>query len=256
MTSVAHQNVYLGPSALGRLRDDESVAIAVGRDGVELERAGETLVEKRVRLPVRWVKGFSDVQVYQPGLRLFCECSGAEARRFLRSVPRNPAAGAYLARSGNTLRLSQLAVGGGMRVGGLHRLRVLDPLLGRIAGLRIWGYADAGVSAWDLNFGDARLFLLLSPEVQRGFSGEGQALQILAGGGWEGALARVRAELRWQAELDPARLAGNTGLGEPQVAAVLTALGARGLAGFDVTTQRYFHRELPFDLERIESFRR
>ena len=35
--------------------------------------------------------------------------------------------------------------------------------------------------------------------------------------------------------------------------AALAVLGARGLAGFDTNTSRYFHRELPFDLDRIEA---
>ena len=38
---------------------------------------------------------------------------------------------------------------------------------------------------------------------------------------------------------------------EPESAAV--AIGARGLAGYDCSTGRYFHRELPFDLERVEA---
>ena len=29
-------------------------------------------------------------------------------------------------------------------------------------------------------------------------------------------------------------------------------LGARGLVGFDLSSQAYFHRELPFDLSEVE----
>jgi hypothetical protein len=42
-----------------------------------------------------------------------------------------------------------------------------------------------------------RFLLLLSPEVWRGFSGEGRLLERLAGRDWEVALPLVRANLKW-----------------------------------------------------------
>ncbi len=242
-------------TALGRLRDDERVALAVGRAGVELERRddGDTVVEKRVRMPMRWVKGFSEVQAYQPGLAAFQTLDGGAARQFLRGLPRQASGALHLARSGKALRVTPVASRDTARAGGLQRLRVLEPLLSRIDALTVWSDPVSGTSGWEAHFPHARMFLLLSPDTQRGFSGEGQALATLAGGHGEAALARVRAELRWQSELDPALLAAKTKLGVAEVTAALTALGTRGLAGFDVHAQRYFHRELPFDLERIEA---
>jgi hypothetical protein len=242
-------------TALARLRDDEQVGLAVGRDGVELERRdeGDTVVEKRVRLPVRWVKGFSEVQAYQPGLTPFQALDGGAARQFLRALPRQASGALHLARSGKAIRVTPVASRDTARAGGLQRLRVLDPLLSRIDSLRVWSDPASGTSGWEAGFANARLFLLLSPDTQRGFSGEGQALSTLAAGHGDAALARVRAELRWQAELDPMQLAGKTGLANADVTAALTALGTRGLAGFDVHSQRYFHRELPFDIDRIEA---
>src|SRR5207344_2916132 len=34
--------------------------------------------------------------------------------------------------------------------------------------------------------------------------------------------------------------------------AALSVLGARGLVGYDLAESQYFHRELPFDLSRVE----
>ena len=98
-----------------------------------------------------------------------------------------------------------------------------------------------------------RVTLLVSPEAQRGFSGEGQVLETLAGSAWQQALPRVRAELRWQNEIDVGRVAAATRLSITEVEGALAALGARGLAGYDRATGRYFHRELPFDLDRVEA---
>ena len=49
-------------AALSRLRNHDDARLAVGADGVELSKAGDTIVEKKVKLPVRWIKGFSEVQ--------------------------------------------------------------------------------------------------------------------------------------------------------------------------------------------------
>ncbi len=57
-------------NALARLRESDEVRLAVGRDAVVLEKAGESVVEKKVQLPLRWVKGFSEVQLYEPKLAL------------------------------------------------------------------------------------------------------------------------------------------------------------------------------------------
>jgi hypothetical protein len=110
-----------------------------------------------------------------------------------------------------------------VRVAGLHRLRVLAPNLGRARGLRVWGEDASGASAWQVDLGTARFFLMLSPEVERGFSGEGQVLDALTAGDWEAALPRVRAELNWQAELDPDALARRTGLTPARIEGALAA---------------------------------
>ena len=110
-------------------------------------------------------------------------------------------------------------------------------------------------SAWVVDFGEARLTLALSAEVWRGFSGEGQALWALmqADDGEVGAtLARVRAQLQWQAALDAPVLARELGTDAKVVEDVLRVLGASGLAGFDVFAGSYFHRVLPFDLSMAE----
>jgi hypothetical protein len=88
--------------------------------------------------------------------------------------------------------------------------------------------------------------------MYRGFSGEGQLLSKLAGEDWKGVLPDIQALLNWQTMIDPAELAARTGHRVAQVEASLAVLGARGLAGFDASSGYYFHRQLPFDLEKVE----
>ena len=133
-----------------------------------------------------------------------------------------------------------------------NRLRLLEPIAGRAKLLRAWSDDDTGVSAWELAFETGSLWLTLSPDIARGFSGEGQLLSHLASPEWESAVQRVRAELRWHVSLTQEGVAEGTGLAPDVVASALAALSARGLVGYDSAIQAYFHRELPFDLERVE----
>ncbi len=250
-------NVDFNPpmrAALTRVRRDETVRLAIGRDRLELERAGETTVEKKVKLPLRWVKGFSEVQAYQPALERRFEVPAAGALRFVRALPgattsRRPA---FVVAAGRSLRVSRRPSAAAVRLSGPHRLRVLEPLLAGARALHVWWDDSAGTSAWEVRYDAGRFFLMVSPDLYRGFSGEGQVLAALAEDDWRRVLPEVRAALNWQARIDAGDLSRRLGVSRRQVTGALAALGARGLAGYDVTTGAFFHRELPFDLSRVE----
>lgn len=250
-------NVDFNPpmrAALAGLLDSKRVGLNVGVDAVELEHDGGSVVERRVKLPARWLKGFVEVQSYQAGMEPAFELTAVEAQRFFDGLPREvPMSGppAYLAPFGKTLRLSQRPAAGAVQVGGPARLRVLAKLGRGARALRVYRHEE-GASGWELVFDDSRFHLVLSPEASRGFSGEGQALRTLASGKANDALSRVRAALRWQARLEPDALARETGVDAASVSAALAALGARGLVGFDLDERAWFHREMPFDLNAVE----
>jgi len=92
-------------NALLRLRDEEDVRFAVGRDEVVLSRGNDKTVEKKVKLPLRWIKGFSEVQAYQPRLELKMEVGAAEALRFVRTLPKTvtPKLPSYAVSAGQSL---------------------------------------------------------------------------------------------------------------------------------------------------------
>jgi predicted nucleic acid-binding Zn finger protein len=242
-------------AALARVRDHDRVTLSVGADEVALASGTDNVLEKKVQLPTRWLKGFTEVQAYQAGLTMKLEVPAVEARQFVRSLPRGGGAKtpSWVTAIGRGLRLSQRESKDGVRVIGTERLRLLEHLILGCQSLRIWADADSGTSAWEAVFRSGRFLLMISPEVFRGFSGEGQILSQLATGNWEAALPRVRAELAWQARVDVGAIVSRNGLSRPQVEAALAALGARGLVGYDVTEGAYFHRELPFDIEAVES---
>ena len=240
-------------TALARIRDTDSVALSVGTGEVRLDHGDEAIIEKKVALPVRWLKGFVEVQAYQSRMQLVHDVGGVEALRFLRSIPRTVSKHpSWIVPSGRGLRLSQVASRDGVQVAGMERVRVLENLMPLARQLRVYGDNKTGTAGFELVLDEARFHLVLSPDVWRGFSGEGQVLTSLASGEWEQAIPVVRKTLKWDATIDSEAIVRKSGLTPEIVRGALAALGARGLVGFDLEAQSYFHRELPFDLSLLD----
>jgi hypothetical protein len=249
-------NVDFNPpmlAALARLRDGPDVTLSVGGKEVRLQHGAGAVIEKKVPLPVRWLKGFAEVHCYQPRLQQMFEVSGVEALRFLRSLPATKSyATSWVVPAGSGLRLSQAPAARAAPIAGLERLKVVQELARHARRLRIYADRAAEVSAWELVLDEARFHLVLSPDPRRGFSGEGQLLTELAQGRWQEALAGVQASLCWQSVIDESALVQRVGAPAEAIRAALTALGSRGLVGYDLDTGAYFHRELPFKLDQVE----
>ncbi len=240
-------------AALARLRGGDDVGLNVGGDGLELTWNAAAVVERKVALPLRWLKGFVEVQSYSARMERRLEVSGAEAHRFFRALPRSNCKQAWIVPAGKGLRLSQRECPGAVRVTGTERLRTLETLSRHARCLSIYADASTGASGWEMTLPDCRFHLLLSPEVWRGFSGEGQALDDLAAERWKATLPRVQASLTWNATIDSDALARRLKSPPEDVTAALRVLGTRGLVGYDLASHRYFQRVLPFDLSLVES---
>jgi hypothetical protein len=249
-------NVDFNPpmrAELTRVRAGESLDLTVTPERVAVTSPRGTAVEHKVRLPVRWLKGFAEVQALAAELEPAATLQGPDARRFLSAVPTQVKAKdrVWLLPVQGGLRLSQTAGGGAIAAAGLGRLQAMRPLARHAQAMHIYA-SPSGTSAFELDFGMARFMLMLSPAAARGFSGEGQLLAILGQPDVDAALARVRATLAWQSDLRGEDLARHLNLPEASVNAALALLAAEGLVGFDPRQRSYFHRVLPFDLSRIE----
>lgn len=242
-------------AALAQIRDGERVSLAVGTDEVALLRGAGQIVERKVRLPVRWLRSFTEVQAFQSRLELRAELGRVETLRFLRSLPRSTMAKTvhWLLPAGRSLRLTQRPTPESVRLAGLERLRLLEELAPAADGLRLYVDPRASATEWQLRFGPLSFCLTLSAEVWRGFSGEGQVLSDLAARERDRLLELARGMLRWQAELRPEEFASNWNADLAAVRQAMSALGSRGLVGFDAARGAYFHRELPFDRSLVEA---
>ncbi|HEY9777770.1 MAG TPA: SWIM zinc finger family protein [Planktothrix sp.] len=251
-------NVDFNPpmrAALSTVLGSDALALKVGADRVEIERNDQTVVERKVKLPVRWLKGFVEVQVYQSGLKPAMELPALELAKIIRTLPpqniMQSGVIAYLVKAGTGLRVSAREAAGAVAVGAISRLRTLEPILRYAKSVRIYNN-DEAISAFELTFPEGNFFFVLSPNAARGFSGEGQALTGLAQNEKGDVLAHVRSALVWQDCISAERLSQSIGVEQDAVNTALKILGTRGLVGYDLSNSAFFHRELPFDLTMVE----
>ena len=136
-------------------------------------------------------------------------------------------------------------------MGGAHRLQLLTPLLALTRELTVFAHGDGQSSTWALDLGTARFELTLSADAQRGFSGEGVALDALMNqvdADWLDAFDHFayanQSLTQVAAQLDLA-------LTPAHAAQLGTQLAALGLLGYDLHLQQWFYRQLPFKPERL-----
>ncbi|MDV5144226.1 SWIM zinc finger family protein [Streptomyces sp. SBC-4] len=244
--------------ALSRMTGDDPLHLRVGPEEMAVTTLAGAVVEKKVPLPDRWLRGFAEVQVASARFDLRAELTGTEAVRFLRSLPRTQARGRgplWIVPAGRTLRPTTRPGPGAVCLPGPDRLVALERVLRHATGLRVYGPVPDGAataSAWEVTLPGMRLTLTLSPDPARGFSGEGGVLEALATEDAAQDAELVAVLLAWEPRIDLADLAAQAGLTVDRVRAALTRLGTAGRVGYDVAEAAYFHRELPYDADRAE----
>ena len=256
-------NVDVNPplrQALAALRPSAPLHLNVGDDALHVRTAGATLIEDKVPLPKRWLKGLAETQMLSASMAQQHALTAAEARQFVQALPRTSPTKTVMwaTRAARGLRLASGPTVGAVCVAGPERLRVLEPMLRLATGLRAFAApADASAlpmaSCWVLDLPGARLTLGLSPEKSRGFSGEGAILHLLAGADASADAELVASLLSFEPRIDPAMLAERALLPPAHIASALSVLAASGQVGFDVSAGAYFHRPLPVQSELLHA---
>ncbi|MFB9634760.1 SWIM zinc finger family protein [Streptomyces spiralis] len=249
--------------ALSRIGADDPLHLRVGPEELTVTTLDGPVVEKKVPLPDRWLRGFAEAQVIAAGFDLRAELPAAEAVRFLRSLPRSGSRGGrsgarWVVPAGRVLRPTTRPVPGAVCLPGPERLAALQRVLRHATALRVYGPAvtgaatEATASAWEVVLPGMRLTLTLSPDASRGFSGEGGVLDALATDEAAEDAELIAVLLAWAPRVDVADLAAASGLTPERVRAALVRLGTSGRVGYDTAEAAYFRRELPYDAGRAE----
>ena len=260
--AVGVTNVDVNPplrQALAGIRASEPLHLNVGDDELRVSTLDGEVVEEKVPLPKRWLKGFAETQMLSAGMTLQHELTGAAVRQFIQALPKSSSTKTVMwaTRAARSLRLASRPTPGAVCVAGPERLRVLEPLLRFATALRAYGpTADASSlplpSVWVLEVPGARISVGLSPEKARGFSGEGAVLHALAGDDVADDVDVVGALLRFDPRINVARLAVDAGISHARVEDAVSALASFGQVGFDLAAGAYFHRPLPVQAELLE----
>jgi hypothetical protein len=237
--------------ALARVANGGPLLLRVGADEVAVTTLDASVVERRVPLPDRWLKGFGEVQALARPMRLVAELSLADAQSFIWGIPRDVSHPLWAVPVGRSLTLATAPRPGAACLAGPRRIAELLPLLRFARGLRVYSAeADIGSlpmpSAWELDLGTARFTLTVSPETYRGFSGEGALLGLLAEPRAAQDADLIGVLLAWDPRIDIGRLSAEAGLSAERTVAALTHLAAAGRVGYDLAEESFFHRELPF----------
>lgn len=217
-------NVDVNPplrAALARIGSRDPFRLRVGTDEIDVTTLEGRVVEKKVPLPERWVRGFAEVALAVSPLEPAFELNGAGLRAFLEGLPTKPTRGdTWVVSAGSTARLSSRPAGGAVAAGGVERLRFFREIAPFVRTLTAFGavgdVSAAGTTVWVMGVEGGRVTVALSPSPSRGFSGEGGLLHALA--------------------------AASDGTDDDRV-----EQASVGRLGYDSATASYFDRELPFD---------
>ncbi len=245
-------NVDFGPemrTLLTRMAGDSNCSVTIGRQGIEMI-ADQSVSERVVKLPARWLRGFLEANYHQLSMQRQFSIKGPEIRRFFQTLPRSAGrSDAFLCKAGAGLRLSFSP--SSQRLRGWERLRPLESLLIHAQALDVF-VSNSGATAWRMEMADSSFTLALSPEVWRGFSGEGQALWLLSQESDPNHEQKLLEQLGWEASIDPDKLAQRTGFDRFRVDQGLARFAALGLVGFDLNERSFFRRHLPYHSHQIE----
>lgn len=241
-------------SALSTVQRKESVILSVGKKEVALHKDNEKIIERKVPLPVKWIKGLASVQVFMSQAEKMLSLNRVQTLQLFQSLPKgNIKSDYYLIMRGNKPMFSAVKTANGICIGGIHRLRLLEPLISLSDELRIFSQSSMQSTTWQLYFGSVRFSLSLSRDAWRGFSGEGAALESLIEDIPDSLMDAFDKYSYANQEFNPALLAVNEQLDFSKIDNITGRLSAMGLLGYDVDENHFFYRRLPFKLSRILS---
>ncbi|WBA41846.1 SWIM zinc finger family protein [Hymenobacter canadensis] len=242
-------------NALARISRTEPVLLSVGEQEVVLERAAGRVTERKVALPERWIKGLTTVQGYLAQMEEKMRLTRLQAVQLVQSLPAGTArTDFFLVLRGPRPSFAAVASPGAVRVGGVHRLRLLEGLLPLCEALRVYAAPNGQAAAFVLDLGGGQQFVLaLSADAWRGFSGEGNQLEALVDELPAEWVAGANALFRGNETFNPTLFALEHGLAPDTVDRLCASLSAMGLLGFDLLENQYFYRRLPFKTQRILS---
>lgn len=248
-------NVDFNPpmiAALGSFNKRSKVTLSVGKQSVGVHYEGKEVIERKVPLPEKWIKGLTTVQIYFADTEARHEFNTIQAIQLFRSLPKGkPKTDYYLAKRGSKAMFTAAKSRDAICIGGVQRLRLMESLVPLCDKLVVFAHPNMQSTTWQLYFGSVRFCLSISRENWRGFSGEGAALEALIEDIPETLIENYDKLAYANHTFNPTALALKSDMDMDNVSNLSAQLSAIGLLGYDLDANGFFYRRLPFELSRI-----
>lgn len=241
-------------SELGKIKKSDKLVLSVGRKEVGFHKEGSSFIERKVPLPSKWIKGLTTVQHYFSESEYAQTLSRIQAIQLFKTIPSGKVkTDYYLIKRGSRYLFSPLKSGSAVCIGGIHRLKLLQPLLPLINELKVYPHEDMQSVTFILCFNDLNFIFSISRDFWRGFSGEGAALEALIEDLPDTLVQAFDNYSFTNQEFNPTLMSFEEGIDIFKIEKLSTKLSAMGLLGYDLAKNGFFYRRLPFKLERILS---
>lgn len=241
-------------SALNAIQKNEKVTLAVGQQDLQVITSNTKVIEKKVTLPIRWIKGLTSVQLYLADMEQKFEIPKIQAIQLFQSLPKGVLKGDfYISKRAGKFMFAPIAIPDSVRIGGLQRLRLLEGLLPLLDKIMVYESADRETCAFVCELGKMQLLMAFSPDNNRGFSGEGKALENLTQNVPIEWIYGLNALLKSNETFSPTLLSIEQDIDLGTMDQLTAGLSSMGLLGYDLAASNHFYRRLPFKTERILS---
>jgi hypothetical protein len=241
-------------NALNAIQKNEKVTLAVGQQDVQVITSKAKVTEKKVTLPMRWIKGLTSVQLYLADMDIKFQLNKIQTIQLFQSLPKGSVKGDFfITKRAGKFMFSTLATADSVRIGGVQRLRLLEGILAIVDKIFIYESADKQTCAIVAEFGKMQLLMAFSPDSYRGFSGEGNVLETMTENLPIEWVYGLNSLLKSNETFDPTMLSIENDIDFGTMDNLTSNLSSMGLLGYDLSEKSHFYRRLPFKTERILS---
>ena len=240
--------------ALNAVKKGEELIFGVGSKELSIQTSNHKVVEKKVSLPARWIKGLSSVQLFMADMEPRFTLNKMEVISLFQGLPKGASKGSfYLSKRGKRYMWSPLPGKDGVHFGGIARLRLLEGLIMYCDRLQVYQSREGTAVAVLADFGHMRFTLALSPDNYRGFSGEGNVLEHMVQEVPTEWIHGMHALLNSNEQFNPTLLSIEHDVPFQTMDTLTASLASIGLLGYDLQQGKHYYRRLPFKMERILS---
>jgi hypothetical protein len=239
-------------TALSGVNKSEKVLLSVGPKEVAVHAGGGKVIERKVPLPLKWIKGLTTVQLFLAETEQRFTFSRIQALQLFQTIPTGkPKTDYFLIKRGGRPQFSPVKSADAICVGGVSRLKLLEPMVAHADSLKVFAHPNMQSTTWQLYFGPVRFSLSISRDSWRGFSGEGAALENLLEDIPQRWVDLTDKYSYANQQFNPTVFAVEEDVDIRELSGITGRLSAMGLLGYDIDENSFFYRQLPYKLNRI-----